>query len=268
VSYPEQTRIVGAVPVVVETEEQHGFRMTPESLERAITKRTRALVLCSPSNPTGVAYARAELLAFADVLRRHPQVLLASDDMYERILWSAEPFANIAMLCPDLRDRIMVLNGVSKAYSMTGWRIGYAAGPAELIKAMKNVQSQSTSNPTSIAQAAAAAALTGDQACVAEMVAAFERRHAFVYRELASIPGVTAVAADGAFYSFPDCNAAMRRLGLADDVALAEHLLVKHGLAVVPGSAFGAPGHLRLSYATSDENLRKAMQRLRAGLAG
>jgi aspartate aminotransferase len=268
VSYPEIVSIADGVPVIVPTAAAARYKMTPVELEAAITPRTKLVVLCSPSNPTGVAYTRAELAAFGEVLRRHPRVLLASDDMYERILWAKEPFANVAMLCPDLRDRIVVLNGVSKAYSMTGWRIGYAAGPAELIKAMKNVQSQSTSNPTSIAQAAAAAALSGDQRCVADMVAAFEKRHAYVHGELATIDGVTAVAADGAFYSFPDCNVAMRRLGFADDVALAEHLLTKHGLAVVPGSAFGAPGHLRLSYATSDENLRKAMQRLRAGLAG
>jgi aspartate aminotransferase len=215
-----------------------------------------------------VAYTRAELAAFGEVLRRHPQVMLATDDMYERVLWAAEPFANVLMLCPDLYDRTIVLNGVSKAYSMTGWRIGYAAGPKELIKAMKNVQSQSTSNPTSIAQAAAVAALDGDQACVAEMVSTFQRRHGVVHAALGRIPGVTAVAADGAFYSFPDVREAQAKLGIADDVALAEHLLLKHGLAVVPGSAFGAPGHLRLSYATSDANLEKAIARLTAGLAG
>jgi len=268
VSYPEIVGFADGRPVIVSAGAEARYKVSAEQVERAITPRTKLLVINSPSNPTGVCYTRAELAEFGAVLRRHPQVLLATDDMYERILWAPEPFANVLMLCPDLRERCIILNGVSKAYSMTGWRIGYAAGPKALIKAMKNVQSQSTSNPTSIAQAAAVAALDGDQSCVAEMTRTFQRRHARVLEGLRSIPGVRAVAADGAFYSFPDCREAMARLGMADDVKLAEHLLGKHGLAVVPGSAFGAPGHLRLSYATSDANLAKALERLGAGLTG
>jgi aspartate aminotransferase len=268
VSYPEIVSFADGVPVIVSAGAEARYKVTVEQIAAAITPKTRLLVLNSPSNPTGVAYSRAELTAIGELLRKHPQVMLASDDMYERIWWAPEPFANVLMLCPDLREQVMVLNGVSKAYSMTGWRIGYAAGPKHIIKAMKNVQSQSTSNPTSIAQAAAAAALDGDQGCVSEMVRAFKARHDVVFAALTKMPGVRAVAADGAFYSFPDCNEAMAKLGLKDDVALAEHLLTRHGLAVVPGSAFGAPGHLRLSYATSDENLMKAIKRLKAGLSG
>jgi aspartate aminotransferase len=266
VSYPEIVSIADGTPVIIEADAAAQYKITPAQLAAALTPRTKMFVICSPSNPTGVAYTRAELQALGEVLRAHPQVLIASDDMYERILWADEPFVNLAMLFPEFRDRTVVLNGVSKAYSMTGWRIGYAAGPAALIKAMKNVQSQSTSNPTSFAQAGAAAALAGDQACVTEMVRAFQRRHVFVFEALQRIPGVTAVAAQGAFYSFPDCRAAMAALGIADDIALAERLLTQHGLAVVPGSAFGAPGHLRLSYAMSDASLAKALERLAAGL--
>jgi len=267
VSYPEIVSIADGIPVIVSAGAATRYKVSAEQIERAITPRTRLLCVNSPSNPTGVAYTRAELAEFGAVLRRHPQVLLATDDMYERILWASEPFANLLMVCPDLYERTFVLNGVSKAYSMTGWRIGYAAGPKDVIKAMKNVQSQSTSNPNSIAQAASVAALEGDQGCVAAMTAVFKRRHDLVHAALSAMPGVTAVAADGAFYSFPDVREAQARLGLADDVALAEHLLLNHGLAVVPGSAFGAPGHLRLSYATSDANLQKAIERLAAGLA-
>lgn len=266
VSYPEIVSFADGVPVIVAAGAEARYKVTVEQLAAAITPKTKILVLNSPSNPTGVAYTRAELLAIGELLRANPHVMLASDDMYERIWWAAEPFANVLMLCPDLREQVMVLNGVSKAYSMTGWRIGYCAGPKHIIKAMKNVQSQSTSNPTSIAQAAAAAALDGDQGCVSEMVRTFKQRHDAVHAALSRIPGVRAVAADGAFYSFPDCNPAMAKLGIKDDVALAEHLLTRHGLAVVPGSAFGAPGHLRLSYATSDENLVKAITRLKEGL--
>ncbi len=215
----------------------------------------------SPSNPTGVAYRRADLAALGAVLEKHPQVLVATDDMYEPFLWSGETFANIVMTTPSLKNRTMVMNGVSKAYSMTGWRIGYAAGPAEIIKAMKKVQSQSTSNPTSIAQAAAAAALEGDQQCVNDMRDAFQARHGYVLEAINRIKGLRAIASDGTFYSFVNCEEAMRQLGLADDVAFAELLLTDAGVAVVPGSAFGAPGYFRVSFATSMENLEKAIQR-------
>jgi aspartate aminotransferase len=197
-----------------------------------------------------------------EVLRAHPQVLVATDDMYEHIFWSEEPFCNILNVCPDLYDRTVVLNGVSKAYAMTGWRIGYCAGPKPLIAAMANIQSQSTSNPTSIAQVAAEAALSGDQACIRPMVRAFKERHDRVVGRLNAIRGLRCLPAQGAFYSFPDARAAMERHGMKSDVDLAEHILEQAGVALVPGSAFGAEGYLRLSYATSLEQLDAALDRL------
>ena len=205
---------------------------------------------------------RAELEALAEVLRRHPQVLIATDDMYESILWAQEPFANIVMAAPDLYDRTMVLHGVSKAYSMTGWRIGYAAGPEVLIKAMAKVQSQSTSNPCSISQAAATEALNASQDCVVEMVSAFQDRHNKVVAGLNQLPGVDCIASDGTFYAFPSFQGALEQLGCANDVALGELLLEKAEVALVPGSAFGTPGHMRLSFATSQALLDEAIERL------
>jgi aspartate aminotransferase len=248
--------------VIVAAGIEQGFKLKPEQLERAITAKTRMFVINSPSNPTGVAYTRAELEALGAVLRRHPQVLIATDDMYEHILWAQEPFSNVVSVCPDLQERAVVLNGVSKAYAMTGWRIGYCAGPKALITAMKNVQSQSTSNPTSIAQVAAEAALSGDQSCIAPMVKAFHERHDHVVARLNRIRGVRCLPAQGAFYAFPDFNPALAESRLPTDVALAEHLLSEAGVALVPGSAFGAPGHLRLSYATSLATLDKALDRI------
>lgn len=262
VSYPEIVSIADGVPVIISAASTARYKISPDQLAAAITPKTRLMVLNSPSNPTGVAYTRAELAALGEVLRQHPDVLIATDDMYEHILWAHEPFSNIVMACPDLYDRTLVLNGVSKAYAMTGWRIGYAAGPAAIIKAMKNVQSQSTSNPAAVSQAAAAAALTGDQGCVARMREAFRERHTFIHDALNQLPGVTAVAADGTFYSFPDVQTIIAQRELTDDIALTELLLNEAGVAVVPGSAFGAPGHLRLSFATSMDQLRQAAQRL------
>ncbi|MBU6420482.1 MAG: pyridoxal phosphate-dependent aminotransferase [Gammaproteobacteria bacterium] len=262
VSYPEIVAITGATPVMPYAGPEQHFKLSAAQLERALTRRTRLLVINSPSNPTGMLYSRAELAAFGEVLRRHPQVFIATDDMYEHLLWQGGPFCNILAVCPDLYDRTLVLNGVSKAYAMTGWRIGYAGGPAWLIAAMTNVQSQSTSNPASISQAAAEAALTGDQRCVGEMCRAYQERHAFVYQRLSGMHGVRVLPVDGTFYSFPDLSAVIVRLKLADDNALAERLLNDAGIALVAGSAFGAPGHLRLSCATSMANLEAAMSRL------
>ncbi|HEX7047522.1 MAG TPA: pyridoxal phosphate-dependent aminotransferase [Gammaproteobacteria bacterium] len=266
VSYPAMVEIAGGTSVIIGAGIDTRYKITPQQLDRAITPRTRFVTLNSPSNPTGVAYTHAELKALAAVLLRHPDVLIATDDMYEPFLWSGETFANIVMVEPSLKDRTLVLNGVSKAYAMTGWRIGYAAGPADVIKAMKKVQSQSTSNPASISQAAAVAALEGDQGCVTRMCAAFRERHDFVVGALNGIKGLDVVSSDGTFYSFPNCEAAMRNLGLKDDVALAEHLLAEAGVAVVPGSAFGAPGHFRVSFATSLANLEKAIERFEKAL--
>ncbi len=272
VSYPDIVLLADGRPVFIEAGIEQGFRITPEQLEAAITPRTRMLVINSPSNPTGAVYTRDELAALGEVLRRHPQVLIATDDMYEHILLGDTPFSNILNACPDLYDRTMVLNGVSKAYAMTGWRIGYAAGPAEIIAAMENVQSQSTSNPTSISQVAAEAALNGDQACIQPMVQAFRARHRYVVDSLNTLPGVHCAESGGAFYAFPDMRPAIARLHATgklkagNDLALSEYLL-EHGVAAVPGSAFGAEGYLRLSFATSIENLRKAIERIAAALA-
>ncbi len=267
VSYPDMVLLAEGAPVVIEAGLAQGFKITPEQLEAAISPSTRLLVLNSPSNPSGVAYTKAELAALGEVLSRHPQVLIASDDMYEHILWAEEPFCNIVNACPELYERTVVMNGVSKAYSMTGWRIGYAAGPVGLIKAMKKVQSQSTSNPTSISQVAAEAALNGDQACVQEMLVAFKQRHDYVVEALNGIKGVSCLPSQGAFYSFPDVSEAIAALdGIEDDVQLAEYLLNETGVALVPGTAFGAPGCLRLSFATSLELLQEAIGRLQGVL--
>ena len=256
-------RLADGEPVIIRAGADAGFKISPEQLDAAITARTRLFVINSPSNPTGVAYTRAELTALGAVLREHPQVLIATDDMYEHILWCAEPFSNILNACPELYKRTIVLNGVSKVYAMTGWRIGYAGGPADLIKAMKKIQSQSTSNPTSISQVAAQAALEGDQSCIQPMLKAFRERHDFVVAALNRIPGVECLPADGTFYCFPSFQQAIENLeGIADDVALAEYLLEKAGVALVPGTAFGSPGYLRLSFATGMDVLQDALTRL------
>jgi len=272
VSYPDMVLLAEGVPVIVAAGIAQGFKITPAQLESSITAKTRLLVINSPSNPSGAVYSKQELAALGEVLRRHPQVVIASDDMYEHILMAEGEYANILNACPDLADRTLVLNGVSKAYSMTGWRIGYAAGPADIIAAMENIQSQSTSNPASISQMAAEAALNGDQACIQPMLAAFRDRHHFVVKALNAIPGVNCVASGGAFYAFPNVSEGIRKLHAAGklpeatDLALANRLL-EFGVALVPGSAFGAEGCIRISFATSMENLRKAIERLAAALA-
>ena len=262
VSYPDMVKLADGEPVIVPCPAAQRFKLLPEQLEAALGARTRLLVLNSPSNPSGVAYSRAELAALGEVLRRHPRVLVASDDMYEHILWRDEPFANIVNACADLYPRTLVLNGVSKAYAMTGWRIGYAAGPQEVIEAMKKVQSQSTSNPCSVSQAAAVAALNGDQTCIAPMLAAFRQRHDYVVGALNALPGMRCQPSDGTFYAFPDVSEAIAASGAANDIAFTGLLLDRAGVALVPGSAFGAPGHLRLSYATGMQQLENAMQRI------
>jgi aspartate aminotransferase len=262
VSYPDMVLLADATPVIVKAGIDQGYKITPQQLEASITKKTRLLVLNSPSNPTGVVYSLEELKALADVLIKHPQVLVATDDMYEKIIWTEAPYANILNACSALYDRTIVLNGVSKAYAMTGWRIGYCAGPAALIKAMKKVQSQSTSNPCSVSQAAATAALEGSQQCLVPMVEAFKNRHQKAVERINQIQGMKAVAADGAFYAFPDCSELIKRLGLASDLELADLLMEKALVAVVPGSAFGLSGCIRLSYACSEETMAEALDRI------
>jgi aspartate aminotransferase len=266
VSYPDMAILADATPVVINTDILDSFKITPEQLETAITPKTRLLVLNSPSNPTGVAYSSAELLALGEVLLKHPHVLIVTDDIYEHILWRDESFCNIVNVCAELYDRTIVVNGVSKAYAMTGWRIGYAAGPAVIINAMKKVQSQSTSNPCSIAQVAAQAALEGDTRELIKMVSAFKERHDFVVKSLNSFEGFDCLPADGTFYAFPNVKKAMEQLGMSTDIELADYLLNEAQVAVVPGSAFGAPGYLRLSYATNLDTLHKAMARIEQAL--
>ncbi|MDP2759827.1 MAG: pyridoxal phosphate-dependent aminotransferase [Sideroxyarcus sp.] len=273
VSYPDIVLIAEGKPVIVQAGIEQGFKMTPAQLAAAITPKTRMMVINSPSNPSGAVYTLEDLKALGDVLRQHPHILIATDDMYEHISLVDAKFVNILDACPDLKPRTMVLNGVSKAYAMTGWRIGYAAGPENIITAMENVQSQSTSNPTSISQVAAEAALNGDQGCITPMVKAFRERHEFVVNELNRIPGLSCLKAGGAFYAFPDARQAIATLHAkgtikeATDLAFSEYLLVQAGVAVVPGSAFGSEGYIRLSFATSMENLQKALARIAQALA-
>ncbi len=268
VSYPDMVLIADATPVCIECPQSQNYKITPAQLEAAITPNTKLLVLNSPSNPTGMVYSKEELLALAEVLRKHPHVWVATDDMYEHIIWTKEPFVNIVTVAPDLYDRTLVLNGVSKAYAMTGWRIGYAAGPAKVIGAMKNVQSQSTSNPTSVSQVAAQAALDGDQDVLKPMVAAFKERHDYVVGALNQIAGVSCSPADGAFYAFANVEGAIAKMGLKNDLEFSEVLLNTVGVAVVPGSAFGLDGHMRISYATSLKTLEDAIARIKKAIEG
>ncbi len=265
VSYPDMVILAGGIPVLEHAKVDQQFKITPAQLKAAITERTRLFVINSPSNPTGMAYSRDELAALGEVLREHRRVIIATDDMYEHILWTKEPFVNILNACPDLSNRTLVLNGVSKAYSMTGWRIGYAGGPAYIIKAMKKIQSQSTSNPCSISQAGAEAALNGPQDCIAGMLTEFKKRHDYVVERLNSIDGIDCIPTDGTFYVFPSVSQLINRLDeVDDDLMLGEYLIEKAGVALVPGSAFGMPGHIRLSVATSMDNLEQALDRIAA----
>ena len=263
VSYPDMVLLACAKPVVLETSQGDGFKITPDQLRNALTDRTRLFVINSPSNPTGVAYSGDELKALATVLKDYPDVVIATDDMYEHIVWEGVQFSNILNACPELYDRTMVLNGVSKAYSMTGWRIGYAAGPAEIIRAMKKIQSQSTSNPTSISQVAAEAALRGDQSCIQTMLVAFKERHDRVVDRLNGLKGIECRPTNGTFYVFPSIQGILDRFDdIRDDLALTEILIENAGVALVPGTAFGCPGHVRISIATSMDNLLNAIDRI------
>jgi len=268
VSYPPMVELANGTPVIISAPAEQGFKITAEQLENSITNKTRMLVLNSPSNPTGAVYSEDELKQLAEVLKKHPNILVVSDDIYEAIVWNTKPYCNILTVAPELYEQTIILNGVSKAYSMTGWRIGYAAGPAPLIKAMKTIQSQSTSNPASISQAASAAALAGDQACISTMLQAFHERHDLVHPKLNALPGVSCNPAQGAFYLFPDFSEAIAATeGVNNDVEMAAYLLEQAGVALVPGSAFGAPGFQRLSFATSLENLNEALNRLNNALS-
>ncbi|MEY3201913.1 MAG: hypothetical protein RIR70_1463 [Pseudomonadota bacterium] len=273
VSYADIALVAEAKPVIINCGIEQGFKLLPAQLEAAITPKTKLFMINSPSNPTGAVYTLDELKALGEVLKRHPHVLVATDDMYEHVNLSGEKFVNILNATPELKDRCIVLNGVSKAYSMTGWRIGYAAGPEAIIKAMEILQSQSTSNPTSISQVAAQAALDGDQSCIEPMLKAFRERHTYVVERFNKMRGLKCIFAGGAFYAFPDAREAIDNLhkagtiAAATDMALSEYLLESTGVAVVPGSAFGAEGYFRISFATSMENLTKALDRIEKALA-
>ncbi len=272
VSYPDIVLIAEGNPVFIETGIEQNFKITATQLENAITPKTKMFVINSPGNPSGAVYTAEELKALCEVLRKHPDILIATDDMYEHILLSGKQFINILNVCPDLYPRTIVLNGVSKAYSMTGWRIGYCGGPAHIVTAMENIQSQSTSNPCSISQIAAETALVGDQSCIEPMLAAFKERNNFVAEKLNAMNGIRSLHSDGAFYTFADTRQAItdlysrKLLSNQSDIAFTEYLLEHAGVAVVPGSAFGSEGYIRLSFATSIKNLKVALERIKKTL--
>jgi aspartate aminotransferase len=262
VSYPDMVLLADGLPVMPLAGMAQGYKITPRQLAAAITAKTRLVLLNSPCNPTGAAYTRAELRALGEVLLEHPRIIIGTDEMYEKIYWEPEPFPSLANVVPELYGRTVTINGVSKAYAMTGWRLGYCGGPKEVIAAMSTIQGQSTSNASSIAQKAAVTALNGDQTCVAQMTAAFKERRDFVVRALNSLPGVSCLPGAGTFYAFADVTRAMAALGCRDDAEFAELLLNDAGVAVVPGSGFGAPGHVRLSFASSMATLERALDRM------
>ena len=266
VSYPDMVRLAEAEPIAIDTGIEQDFKITPKQLESAISGRTRLLILNSPSNPTGASYTRAEFEKLGAVLERHPGIVVVSDDIYEHIHWAEEPFASFATACPALRDRTVTTNGVSKAYAMTGWRIGYAAGPQELITAMTTIQSQSTTNPCSVSQAAAVAALNGDQTCVRDMTAAYKERHDYIVDALNQFDGIECRPGEGTFYAFARIEELLHARGMASDVEFVELLLNKADLACVPGSAFGATGYVRLSFACSMEMLEESVRRIKRAL--
>jgi aspartate aminotransferase len=262
VSYPDMVLLADGVPVTVSAGASQGYKITAAQLAAAITPRTKLFIINSPNNPTGAAYTKAELQALGEVLAKHPQIVIASDEMYEHIYWAAEPFTSFAQANPHLYERTITINGVSKAYAMTGWRIGYCGAPKEIVAAMSTIQGQSTSNASSISQRASTVALNGDQSCVAEMNKAFKARHDFVVAGLNAIPGISCLPGAGTFYAFANVEGAMRSLALKDDNEFAEYLLLHAGVAVVPGSGFGAPDHMRISFATSMDMLKDALRRI------
>jgi len=267
VSYPEMVRLTGATPVIVRCPAEHGFKLTPDALEAAITARTKWLMLNSPSNPTGAVYGAEELKALARVLDAHPHVWIMCDDIYEKLRYDASPFATMASVAPQLADRTLTVNGMSKSFAMTGWRVGYGAGPVALINAMNLIQSQSTSHTSSISQAAAIAALDGPMEFLDDFLQAFRRRRDFVVDRLASIDGLSCSLPDGAFYVFVNCEALLGRRApsgvlIQTDADLATYLLQAAHVALVPGSAFSLAGYLRLSYATSETQLKLALDRI------
>lgn len=264
VSYPDMVKLCDGTPVIVKADIEHQFKISPQQLKAAITENTRAFIINTPSNPTGVTYSESELKKLGEVILEHPGIVVISDDIYERNLWKNLPFKNIVNACPDLYDRSIIVNGVAKTYAMTGWRIGYVGGPAKIVSAMKKAQSQVTSNPCSISQYATLAALTGDQSCTEVMTRAYKERHDYLFGELQTMPGIKCHPADGTFYLFPSIEGLLNiKPDITNDIEFADFLLSKAGVAVVPGSAFGAPGYMRLSYTTSMDQLKEAVRRMR-----
>ncbi|EKD74672.1 MAG: hypothetical protein ACD_44C00366G0010 [uncultured bacterium] len=264
VSYLDIVLLAGGVPVTLSTDIKNHFKITPQQLSDAITPKTKLLILNSPNNPSGMMYSKQELMALGEVLKKHPSIVIASDDMYEHIQWTGENFCNILNACPALSSRALVFNGVSKTYAMTGWRIGYCAGPKEIITAMTNIQSQSTSSANAMAQMAAESALQGSQDCVEAMRRAYQKRHDFLVKALNEIPGVNCLASSGSFYIFPDFSEFMtRHQDIKDDLALAEYFLMKANVAVIPGSAFGVPNCMRISFVVEIDKLGEAVDRIK-----
>ena len=266
VSYPDIVLLAGGEPVILECNEKQGFKINPLELEKAITKKTKWIILNSPSNPTGACYSERDIREIAKVIEKYPHVYILSDDIYEHVTYESFKFFTIAQI-KSLKDRVLTMNGVSKAYSMTGWRIGYAAGPKEIIKAIAKIQSQSTTNPSSISQAAAVEALNGTQNFIKERAISFQSRRDFVVKALNEIEGIECLNPDGAFYVFPSCKGLIGKKDIngndiKKDTDFVQSLLENNGVAVVQGSAFGLEGFFRISYATSMENLKKAMEKI------
>jgi aspartate aminotransferase len=267
VSYPDIVLLAGGTPKILECNEKQKFKINPAELEKSITKKTKWIILNSPSNPTGACYSKEDIGEIAKVLIKHPQVYILSDDIYEHVAYEGFKFFTIAQI-GELKDRVLTMNGVSKAYSMTGWRIGYAAGPKEIIKAIGKIQSQSTSNPSSISQAAAVEALNGTQDFIKERAISFQKRRDFVVKALNKINGINCLNPDGAFYVFPSCKDLIGKKDskgnvLKTDTDFVQSLLENNGVAVVQGSAFGLAGFFRISYATSMKNLEKALDKIK-----
>jgi len=273
VSYPDMVKLAEGTPVIVPTTAEADFKITPDQLDEVLCHRCKVLFLNSPSNPTGMVYSAEELKAIGDVVRKHPDLIVATDDMYEKIIFEGKAFATFAQVNPDLKDQTITFNGVSKAFCMTGWRIGFCGGPTAIIKAMTKIQGQSTSNPNAIAQKAALAALTGPTDELEEMVATYETRRGWLVNAINAIPGMHAIMPDGAFYVFPSVSDWLGKttpsgIELSDDVVICEWLLEEAGVALVPGTAFGSPGHVRFSYAVSQATLEDAVSRIASAAAG
>ena len=262
VSYPDMVLLADAKPVIVDTFQENDFALDISAFADAINDKTKLVIINSPSNPTGITFSRSDYESIGAILQNHPDVYVATDDMYEYIYWGDEPFISFAQACPSLFDRTITINGVSKSYAMTGWRIGYCGGPSDVIGGMKKVQSQSTSNASSISQAAAIAALNGSKDEIYSMVEQYKLRHDYLCSALNDIDGFKTTPGTGAFYLFPDVKNVIEKKGFSDDVELSQYLIEKANVAVVPGSAFGSPGYIRLSYATSLELIKEAVNRI------